>query len=56
MVQEQLYRTNAYVMDQLFMYENTSLELYTRSCREDSLKSSLNIISDLENEKIANEF
>ena len=54
--QEGLLKTNAYVMDQLFTYENTSLELYSKKTEEDALTSSLKIISDLDHEIIAANF
>jgi hypothetical protein len=49
-------RCNGYLMDQLYTYENTSLDLYTRQSKEDSLTTSLKIISDIENEQIGNDF
>lgn len=49
-------RCNGYLMDQLYTYENTSLDLYTRQSKENSLTTSLKIISDIENEQIGNDF
>jgi hypothetical protein len=43
-------------MDQLFTYENTSLSHYSKKSEEESLATSLKIISDLDNEKIGDDF
>jgi hypothetical protein len=54
--EEGYLRCNGYLMDQLYTYENTSLDLYTRQSKEDSLFSSLKVISDTDNEQIGNDF
>ena len=49
-------RANAYLMDRLFVYENSSLEIQTKQSEEQSLSTSLKIVSDTESEKIGNDF
>jgi len=43
-------------MDQLYTYENSTLDVYSRKSVNDSLTTSLKIVSDIENEKIGNDF
>lgn len=43
-------------MDQLYMYENKALELYSTIDKNNELTTSLKIISELDSEKIANDF
>jgi len=43
-------------MDQLYTFENTTLDLYSRKSNEESLTTSLKIISDTDHEKIGNDF
>lgn len=43
-------------MDQLYTYENSTLDVYSRKSVHDSLTTSLKIVSDIENEKIGNDF
>lgn len=43
-------------MDQLYTYENNSLDVYSRRSESDSLTTSLKIVSDIDNEKIGNDF
>ena len=43
-------------MDRLFVYENSSLEIQTKQSEEQSLSTSLKIVSDTESEKIGNDF
>lgn len=49
-------RANGFLMDQLYTYENTSLSLYSRRSEEETLTSTLKIVSDIDNEKIGNDF
>ena len=43
-------------MDQLYTHENNALDLYSRKSAEESLTTSLKVISDIDNEKIGNDF
>ena len=43
-------------MDQLYTYENNTLDVYSRKSEHESLTTSLKIVSDIDNEKIGNDF